>query len=180
MSIGERLKKIEERAQSAARAKQSATGWLNVAVVLSSPIVYPLLFSLWGNVSGPLVIIGFVIAISIHGVLAYLAQTISTADNFYFDYRDLERAHSEAEEKAGHLASQLAREEKITGVIRLMLVALSKFATFGRSNAPLSPAQVKDQIGKLMIPLVASREVIPFNGARYNFAIYLYDDQVTY
>ena len=181
LSLSDTLRNIEERAQDAARAKTSAVAAIYVLSVVVVPAAYSILianwtgfleaFSVWAAVGSVLFIV------VIHSVFAYLAYALSTADNFYFDYRDVERAHTKAEEKSNHFSEHLAREEKITGVIRLMLVALSAFATFGRSNTPLSPAQVNSQVRKLMFPIIASREVIPFRGARYNFAIYLYDDQ---
>ena len=174
-------KDILKRAKDAAQSKKGVIGWVNALSILMSPIAYPLLFFAWNDSGGDYtklaVFGGFFIAVVIQGTLAYLAQTLSTADHFYFEYRVLEKKYQKEKQDRKEALKNYAREQAAMLVIKLMLVAVAKFARETRPENPISARSVKEKTERLMKPIVDLRdEAIGFGEARHNIAVYLYNN----
>lgn len=177
------VESVEARARERVRGKKWAVSFTYGTAIVLFPLVESVLMANFTSLTTALSFWGTVgiltLVVLSHFATGLLAYSLSTADDFFFEFRDLAKKNSGVTNDLNRTQNELAQEKGRARVLRLMLLALSRFSAMDRTDpSAFGPDSAISEVRKLMLPLIQKREdAIGYKGAYHNIAIYLYSDE---
>lgn len=179
--IREKIQSVESWARRRALNSRLAVAGVHVVAIGIFPTVETIYFSSRDELESALgagfwaILILIVVA---HTAVGFLAYSSTTAQHVYFDYLDLARENDDLKQEIEAKIARLRALEVMRLSAHYAILAVYRFTAWGDAQKPLQVKPVREWLGKtLRVAIDKREEIIGYQGAKYNFAVYLYSER---
>lgn len=179
--IRKRIQSVESWARKRALNSRLAVAGVHVVAIVVFPIIETIYFSSRDGLESALgagfwVILGLIVVA--HAAVGFLAYSSTTAQHVYFDYLDLARENDDLKREVEAKIARLRALEVMRAAAHYAILAVYRFTAWGGARKPLQVKSVREWLGKILRVAIDKREeIVGYQGAKYNFAVYLYSEE---